>query len=66
MIDSNITKEQIVRETDKAYLVSLGGGQSGFNKNEVWVPKSQIAWSQGQFETLMMQPWMYEKIRNAA
>ena len=55
---TNITKEKIEYETEKAYLVTI-------YDNEIWIPKSQVSWitKRGNvFQTINIPEWLARKI----
>ena len=69
MFDTQLTKDQIVRETPKAYLFQVvtrenGGGQlySRDSVREFWFPRSQVTWVRSVFgETAHVPGWLAQK-----
>ena len=65
MINTFITREQIVVETDKAIQVNVTSGVTNFGSQRlVWLPKSQIQWLEydsSMAPTLHMPAWLARK-----
>jgi hypothetical protein len=64
MYDTNLTSNDIERETDKAYLVRVPVGMSALNDRMVWIPKSQVQWiAQGcEAATMHIPEWLAGKL----
>lgn len=64
MVNTYLGREAIERETDKAYLVRVPNGVTGFHDRKVWLPKSKCEWhAEGCFaETLFVPEWLARKI----
>lgn len=60
LYDTNLDRNFVERETEKAILVRIPNGVTGFHDRKVWLPKSQIAWvAPGNFsETLHVPLWL--------
>jgi hypothetical protein len=69
LIDTFLTRDQIERETDKAYLFAvtrrIGGGQlySRHAVQQVWLPKSKVTWVDSVYgQTAHIPAWLAAKL----
>lgn len=65
MIDTNLTSNDIERETEKAVLVRVPVGVSALQDKLVWLPKSQISWiapEPNMAETIHIPCWLAGKL----
>lgn len=70
LIDTQLTRAEIERETDRAYLFAIvrriGGGQLYTRSavREVWLPKSAVEWvANGPYpETAHVPAWLARKL----
>ena len=67
LIDTNLTSNDVERETAKALLVRVPNGAAALNDRMVWLPKSQVRWiaPEGQpnlAETIHVPAWLANKL----
>jgi hypothetical protein len=64
LVNTYLTQADVERETDKALLVRISNGVTGFHDRQVWLPKSQVTWvAQGCFhDTIHVPAWLARKI----
>lgn len=68
LCDTGLTRDQIARETAKAYLFLMplnGGGELYSRTRELWLPKAQVTWMQASrvyAETAHIPAWLSRKI----
>ena len=68
LINTLLSRADVERETEKAYLFTFGIGYTGLNgRRPVWVPKSQVEWIEdNRFGDQMWVPaWLARKIDDA-
>jgi hypothetical protein len=64
-MDTGLTRNDIERETAKAYLFRVAVGCAALNDHLVWVPKSQVEWKEPQdngHATAHVPEWLAKKV----
>lgn len=64
-IDTGVQKEQVLRETEKAVLVTVHARRARDGSRDVWLPKSQIEWVGNDFgfcDTIHVPAWLARRI----
>ena len=56
---------EVVRETERAVLVLYGGGVTGWNQQEAWLPKATLRQQQHSIfgQTVFIQRWFLSRNR---
>lgn len=69
LIDTQLTRDEIARETDRAILFRIQGPAAGalysHPGREVWMPKSQVTWMRSSpvyAETAHIPAWLARKL----
>lgn len=65
LINTWATKENVVRETDKALQVVIAARRVRDGSRAVWLPKSQVTWidnEDGFVETIHIPGWLARQL----
>jgi len=67
LIDTNLTSNDVERETEKAICVRVANGAAHLNDRLVWLPKSQVTWAAPKeqpnlAETIHVPAWLAGKL----